>query len=160
MRRCVDSVPIPRNSKSEGNKYDVDALDATIDYEYVHTTNLYLPCVRRMNSVTGVCLMDRVAQSVESIAVSHMKPRVLPLRSHIAVDAKNNLIYVANTHGDSVTVIDGSGNQVVATLPTGTNPYAMAVDVDSGAIFVANLGVPSFTRIDKPVSGTGKMGKN
>jgi hypothetical protein len=27
-RRCVDSIPIPRNSKSEGNKYDVDALDA------------------------------------------------------------------------------------------------------------------------------------
>jgi hypothetical protein len=27
-RRCVDSIPIPRNSKSEGSKYDVDALDA------------------------------------------------------------------------------------------------------------------------------------
>jgi hypothetical protein len=26
--RCVDSIPIPRNSKSEWNKYDVDALDA------------------------------------------------------------------------------------------------------------------------------------
>jgi hypothetical protein len=28
LRRCVDSIPIPRNSKSEGNKYDVHALDA------------------------------------------------------------------------------------------------------------------------------------
>ena len=26
--RCIDSIPIPRNFKSEGNKYDVDALDA------------------------------------------------------------------------------------------------------------------------------------
>ena len=66
----------------------------------------------------------------------------------IAVDSQSNLIYVANMHGNSVTVIDGSSKKVVATLPAGSHPYAMALDAANAALFVANLGEPSFTRID------------
>jgi DNA-binding beta-propeller fold protein YncE len=47
-----------------------------------------------------------------------------------------------------VTVIDGSSNKVVATLPAGSNPYAMALDAAGTALFVANLGEPSVTQID------------
>jgi YVTN family beta-propeller protein len=46
----------------------------------------------------------------------------------IAVDAKANRIYVANVHGDSVSVIDGARNAVIETLRTGHNPYALVVN--------------------------------
>ena len=48
-----------------------------------------------------------------------------------------NLVYVANTHGDSVTVIDGAQNRVRETVKTGKNPYALAVSSTSGQLFVA-----------------------
>jgi YVTN family beta-propeller protein len=66
----------------------------------------------------------------------------------IAVDSANNLIYVANTHSNSVTVIDGANNHVLATLATGKNPYAVAVNAGAGKLHVANLDERSFTIID------------
>jgi YVTN family beta-propeller protein len=68
----------------------------------------------------------------------------------IAVDSKANLIYVANTHGNSVTVIDGSNNKVLATLAAGKNPFAISLSPNTGRVFVANMGEPSFAIIDRP----------
>jgi YVTN family beta-propeller protein len=45
---------------------------------------------------------------------------------------------VANTIGDSVTIIDASNNTVLATLPAGKSPYAMAVVPGSSRLYVAN----------------------
>jgi YVTN family beta-propeller protein len=66
----------------------------------------------------------------------------------IAVDMVNNLVYVANTHGNSVTVIDGANNHVLATLPAGKNPYALAVNPSAGKLHVANVDDKSFTIVD------------
>jgi YVTN family beta-propeller protein len=60
----------------------------------------------------------------------------------------NNLVYVANTHGNSVTVIDGANNHVLATLPAGKNPYALAVNPSAGKLHVANVDDKSFTIVD------------
>jgi YVTN family beta-propeller protein len=56
----------------------------------------------------------------------------------IAFDARRNLVYVANTQGDSVTAIDARTNTVIATLPAGKNPYALAVVPGSSRLYVAN----------------------
>jgi len=56
----------------------------------------------------------------------------------IAFDAVRNLVFVANTLGNSVTVIDAEKNDFVATLPAGKSPYALAVIPGSSRIYVAN----------------------
>ena len=64
----------------------------------------------------------------------------LPVGKHpqsIATDPEHNRIYVANVHGDSVTVIDGATNTVMGTLRAGKNPYALAVDRSTGHIYTA-----------------------
>ena len=58
----------------------------------------------------------------------------------IAVDAKRNRVYVANVHGDSVSVIDGYRNTVAGTFRVGKNPFALAVNQESGKVYVAYEG--------------------
>jgi YVTN family beta-propeller protein len=66
----------------------------------------------------------------------------------LAVDAEHNRIYVANTLGNSVTVIDGASNRAVETLIAGKAPYALAVNPRAGKLHVANLDVESFAILD------------
>jgi YVTN family beta-propeller protein len=47
-------------------------------------------------------------------------------------------VYVANTSDGTVTVINAVNNGVVATLPAGKNPYALAVVPGSSGLYVAN----------------------
>jgi YVTN family beta-propeller protein len=65
----------------------------------------------------------------------------IPVGHHpkaIAIDANRNLVFVANTSNDTVTVIDAAHNAVIATLPAGKNPYALAVVPGSSRLYVAN----------------------
>jgi YVTN family beta-propeller protein len=48
------------------------------------------------------------------------------------------MVYVANTRDGTVTVIDATTNSVVATLPAGKNPFALAVVPGSNSLYVAN----------------------
>jgi YVTN family beta-propeller protein len=64
------------------------------------------------------------------------------------VDAKRNRVFVANTHSNTVTVIDGAHNSAIKTLSTGKNPYALAVDQNRGRLYVALLGTPTFAVVD------------
>ena len=66
----------------------------------------------------------------------------------VAVDPKRNRVYVANTHSDDVTVIDGARNSVLKTLNAGKNPYALTVDPNSGQLYVASYGEPSLAVVD------------
>jgi len=75
----------------------------------------------------------------------------------VAFDAKLNLVFVANTVGDSVTVIDVVTNKVMATLAAGKRPNALAVNPGLGRLYVANeAGDSASTVID--VSGIRKTG--
>ena len=56
----------------------------------------------------------------------------------IAVDSILGLVFVANTIGNSVTIIDAKRNAVLATLPAGKSPYALAVVPGSDRLYVAN----------------------
>jgi YVTN family beta-propeller protein len=71
----------------------------------------------------------------------------------LAIDAKSNLIYVANVHGDNVTVIDGARDVVIGVRNAGRNPYALAIDQKFGNVFAANYAAPWVT----PVSGDGQV---
>jgi YVTN family beta-propeller protein len=57
-------------------------------------------------------------------------------------------VYVADSHSDTVTVIDGARNRVVKTINSGKNPYAVAVDPNSGHIYVLSYGHPALTIVD------------
>jgi YVTN family beta-propeller protein len=50
----------------------------------------------------------------------------------------DNKVYCANDWGDSVTVIDGSSNQVVATLAVGSGPSALCYGVQNNKVYCAN----------------------
>jgi YVTN family beta-propeller protein len=58
------------------------------------------------------------------------------------------MVYVANCFDDSVTVIDGGKNRVVATVKVGSHPQAVAVDPETNLIYVANTHGDSVSVID------------
>jgi YVTN family beta-propeller protein len=66
----------------------------------------------------------------------------------VAVDPKRNRVYVANSHSDDVTVIDGARNTVLKTLNAGKNPYALTVDPKSGQLYVESYGEPALAILD------------
>lgn len=65
----------------------------------------------------------------------------------IVFDPASKSIFVFNSHGHSVTVIDSATNQVVATIPLNGRPSSAVVD-GKGSIFVALPAVGEITRID------------
>lgn len=44
-----------------------------------------------------------------------------------AIDTSKNLIYVTNVSDDTVSVIDGTTNTVIATVPVGDRPIGAGV---------------------------------
>ena len=48
--------------------------------------------------------------------------------------------YVTNEHSNNVSVIDTATNTLVATIPVGTIPFAVAVTPDGTHVYVANEG--------------------
>jgi YVTN family beta-propeller protein len=63
----------------------------------------------------------------------------------IGVDESNNRIYVGNKDEGTLSVIDGSTDMVIKTIPTDTSsltPRPKALDVsDTGKVYVANAGM-------------------
>ena len=49
-----------------------------------------------------------------------------------------NRIYVANFNDNTVSVIDGATNVVIATIPVGINPAGVDVNPLTDRIYVAN----------------------
>jgi len=60
----------------------------------------------------------------------------------VAYDSAKGEIFVANSGGNTVSIITDSTNTVVATVTVGSNPYDLGYDSARGEIFVAN----SFSR--------------
>jgi len=68
----------------------------------------------------------------------------------IAVDTQRNRIYVANWQGDSISVISGADNSVVATIPLagGSKPIAVAANPITDLIYAADYGSNRVSVID------------
>jgi YVTN family beta-propeller protein/predicted outer membrane repeat protein len=57
-------------------------------------------------------------------------------------------VYVANSTGNTVSVIDGPTNTVTATVTVGDSPQAVAVNPVTGQVYVANAGDTTMSVID------------
>ncbi len=56
--------------------------------------------------------------------------------------AQNYQIYVSNEKSGDVTVIDGSDNQVLATIPVGKRPRGIHASPDGKTVYVSLSGTP------------------
>ncbi len=65
----------------------------------------------------------------------------------VAIDSSTNMVYVSLYTGAKVVVIDPS-NQVVASLPTGNDPYGMAVNPFTHRLYVTTRDVFTITIFD------------
>ena len=66
----------------------------------------------------------------------------------VAYDFANGDVYVTGTDNSSVTVIDGSTNTVVKTLPTGGSPVGVFYDPQDGDLYVSSKNSTNLTVID------------
>jgi len=75
----------------------------------------------------------------------------------VAVDSRTDTVYVANTAADTVSVIDGSRcnaadtsgcAQRAAAAPVGVSPRRVAVDEETGTVYVTNAGSNTVTVLD------------
>jgi YVTN family beta-propeller protein len=66
----------------------------------------------------------------------------------LALNSTTHRVYVANTHGNNVTVINGTLNSVIATVNTGNGPYAIAIDATANDAYVATMAGENLTMID------------
>jgi YVTN family beta-propeller protein len=60
--------------------------------------------------------------------------------SAILFDPYNNLVYVANSGGDNLTVVNPVSNTVIASIVVGFDPAALLLDPYSDLLYVANAG--------------------
>ena len=56
----------------------------------------------------------------------------------VAVNTTTANVFFTNSLADTVTVISGSTDRVIGTLPVGANPFGAGVDPGTGRVFVAN----------------------
>jgi YVTN family beta-propeller protein len=56
----------------------------------------------------------------------------------VAVNPRNDTIYLANTGADTMSVINGRTNSVTATVPVGGAPVNIAVNPNAKTIYVTN----------------------
>ena len=97
----------------------------------------------------AVCLLFAVALSAQT-AFSQAVTASLTVGSSpaaIAVNPSTGTVYVANSAGNSVSVINGATN-TVTTVSTGTNPVALAVNPLTNTIYVVNSGSNNVTVIN------------
>jgi len=65
----------------------------------------------------------------------------------VTVKQRDGTAYVANSADNTVSIIDGVYDTVIATVPTGAQPTALAADPIEGEIYVANFAGNDVTKI-------------
>jgi PQQ-dependent catabolism-associated beta-propeller protein len=81
-----------------------------------------------------LALVDVASSSV--IDTIHLPPPAKPVGVVLSPD--DATAYVANGHGNSVSVIDTKTRQVTATIPAGTRPWNLALSPDGTRLYTAN----------------------
>ena len=66
----------------------------------------------------------------------------------LAINATTNRIYVVNTDSNSTSVIDGTHDEVIATIKGGSHPYSLAVNEATNKTYVTYTYSDSMTIID------------
>ncbi|HEV2396450.1 MAG TPA: YncE family protein [Candidatus Sulfotelmatobacter sp.] len=93
-----------------------------------------MKCVTKVvaNLLLGICIMPSYATSVKSIPVGN-------LPTFVALNQTTNRIYVSNLTDNTVSVIDGASDAVIATVAVGSFPEAIGVNPLTNLVYVANL---------------------
>ena len=87
-------------------------------------------------------MIDGAANTVQPITPPNQEPAV------VAVNPVTNLIYVANSVSNNVSVIDGSTNTLLTTVTADAQPAAILVDPVNNLVYVANRNGGDITVID------------
>jgi YVTN family beta-propeller protein len=119
------------------------------------------------NPATGNLYVTRIghADLVKYDEKSHMST-VIKTGNYpcaIALNRRTNKVYVVNYADETVTVIDGEGDRVLATLKVGDHPQAIAINESVDEAYVANVHGDSITVIDgskNVVTRTVRAGKH
>ena len=74
----------------------------------------------------------------QSVLIGPIKATGLPGITEPVEPLLENRIYVANFNSNTVSVIDGATNTVIATIPVGINPAGVDVNPLTDRIYVAN----------------------
>jgi YVTN family beta-propeller protein len=95
---------------------------------------------------------DRVVATIPVGADPHGIAATYEEDGNIALDSnlllKFPYTYVANTGSNTVSVIDGKTDRVVATIPVGSQPHGIIVSNTLGKVYVTNSGSNSVSVID------------
>ncbi len=71
----------------------------------------------------------------------------------VAVDAKNRRVYVANSLAASVKVFDADSKTPVNTIALDADPFSLALDSESGALFVSHCDTGNLSFLPEPATG-------
>ncbi|HEY1805738.1 MAG TPA: YncE family protein [Terracidiphilus sp.] len=96
--------------------------------------------------VTRIENADVAALKSGSTTVESLPAGAIPCA--IAIDAKANLLYVANNGDNTVTATDAATGRKVATVAVGRHPKAIAFDAERNLVYVANTSDNTVTVID------------
>jgi YVTN family beta-propeller protein len=78
-----------------------------------------------------------------NIAYAEQVVTIIPVGTEpmaVATNSNTNKIYVANTNGNDVSVIDGVTNNVISTILVGSGPHNIKVNPATNMIYVSNFG--------------------
>ncbi|HUX85912.1 MAG TPA: hypothetical protein VMW65_02830, partial [Chloroflexota bacterium] len=67
----------------------------------------------------------------------------------IAVDPTTQRIFVSNSDDNTISVLDGATNQVIATVPAGAGPTGVAIDPSLGLVYVSDSGASTISVLDE-----------
>jgi YVTN family beta-propeller protein len=70
------------------------------------------------------------------------------IQRNIAVNETTGQVFVADFNNDTVSVIEGSANTIVATIPVGDGPTSVAVNQLSNRVYVGNTNGKTISFID------------
>src|SRR5438477_8076995 len=64
------------------------------------------------------------------------------------VAAAGGLVYVANSGGSTISIIDSASNTVAGTIAVGSGPGEIAVDTAAGRVYVGNFNDGTVSVVD------------
>ena len=151
----------------------VTTLDGANDFQVLNSQTV-VPCGARGSSPYGLGFNQNNAklyvacapdQSVNGAAIYSAGSNGLSQRvfvaigeggsdggGGVAVNTATGNVFITNSAADTVSVINGTNDQVTTTIPVGGNPFGAAVDPGTGRVFVANRNTGDVSVLTDPPS--------
>jgi DNA-binding beta-propeller fold protein YncE len=134
-------------SWERGRMYVIDGMEVTATYRLGwKPLSMALDPVRGYLYITHTDPDENEAYphniSVFSLATKSVTAIKTAARSrHVAIDHATGLVYVTNPEDNNITLLQGT--DVLGNLPAGKEPWGVAVNPNTGYVFVANRGEAS-----------------